>query len=248
MPKPRPPLLGSVLRSVRWAGGWTEAELAHDSGISPDLISKYEKGRKPLSRERLEGLLAPMDVPPEALDAYLYAHGVAFPGDSPGSPVDPSPVERRLIHRVAAGAGQKAVEATLEQLSANIRSLRAAEDHQEAGELWESLRGLAPKPRHAAVEVESRYWTWAMAVRLCAESERAAAHRADRAAELAELALRVAELAPGVRALAIPAPGLRLGLRGQCPAGAGGPARRRGGVRALGPPLGSWSSRRSGRA
>ncbi|HEV2853273.1 MAG TPA: tetratricopeptide repeat protein [Thermoanaerobaculia bacterium] len=36
-----------------------------------------------------------------------------------------------------------------------------------------------------------------MAERLCAESVRAAAHRADRAMELAKLALRVADLAPG---------------------------------------------------
>jgi tetratricopeptide (TPR) repeat protein len=142
-------------------------------------------------------LLAVVDVPPEAIDACLYAHSLAFPRESSGSPVDPSPAERRSIHRAAAGAGQKAAEATMEQLSANARRFRAAQARREAGELWESLSGLSPKQRRAAVETEPRYRTWAVAERLCMESERAAAHRADRASELAKLALRVAELAPG---------------------------------------------------
>jgi transcriptional regulator with XRE-family HTH domain len=200
MPKSRPPLLGGALRFLRFAGGWTEAELAQAIGISPDLISKYEKGRKTLSRERLEELLAVMDVPPEAIDAALYALGLAFLRESPGSPVDPSPAEWRSIHRASAGAGQKAAEATREQLSANARRLRAAQARQEVGELWELLGRLPAKRRRAAVEEESRYWTWAVAERLCEESVRAAAHQADQAAELTRLALRVAELAPGSEA------------------------------------------------
>ena len=51
MPKPRPSPLGAVLRFLRFAAGWSEAELAQALGISPALISKYEKGRKALSRE-----------------------------------------------------------------------------------------------------------------------------------------------------------------------------------------------------
>ncbi len=200
MPKPRPSPLGAVLRFLRLAAGWSEAELAQALGISPGLISKYEKGRKTLSRERLEELLAVMDVPPEAVDACLYALEVAFPREVPGSPVDPSPAERRSIHRAAAGAGQKAAEATAEKLAQNARRMRAAQARRQAGELWEALSLLAPKQRRAAVEAEPKYWTWALAERLCSESERAAAHRADRAAELAKLALRVAELAPGSEA------------------------------------------------
>ena len=197
MPKPSPSPLGAVLRFLRFAAGWSEAELAQALEISPDLISKYEKGRKALSRERLEELLAAMDVPPEAVDACLYALAVAFPREEPGSPVDPSPAERKSIHRAAAGAGQKAAEATVEKLGENARRLRAAQDRQQAEELWAALSRLPPKQRRAAVEAEPKYWTWALAERLCAESVRAAAHRADRAVELAKLALRAAELAPG---------------------------------------------------
>ncbi|HEV2853272.1 MAG TPA: helix-turn-helix transcriptional regulator [Thermoanaerobaculia bacterium] len=137
MPKPRPPLLGAVLRFLRFSGGWSEAELAQALGIKPDLISKYETGRKPFRRERLEELLAVMDVPPEAIDACLYAHGVAFPKEFPGSPVDPSPAARRSIHRAAAGAGQQAAEATQERLAENTRRLQAAQARQQAADLWE---------------------------------------------------------------------------------------------------------------
>ncbi len=45
MPKPRPLPLGAALRFLRFAGGWSEAELAQALEFSPDLISKYEKGR-----------------------------------------------------------------------------------------------------------------------------------------------------------------------------------------------------------
>jgi transcriptional regulator with XRE-family HTH domain len=197
LPKPRPPLLGAVLRFLRFAAGWSEAELAQALDIKPDLISKYETGRKPLRRERLEELLAAMDVPSESIDACLYAHGVAFPQEFPGSPVDPSPAARRSIHRTAAGAGQQAVLATVEKLTENTRRLQAAQARQQAAELWEALSRMPPKQRRAAVEAEPKYWTWAVAERLCAESERSAAHRADRAMELAKLALRVAEFAPG---------------------------------------------------
>ena len=56
---------------------------------------------------------------------------------------------------------------------------------------------MPPRQRRQAVEEEERYWTWGLAERLCFESERAAAHRADGALDLAGLALRIAELAPG---------------------------------------------------
>jgi len=59
------------------------------------------------------------------------------------------------------------------------------------------LRALPPGGRRLAVETERRHWTWALVERLCEESVRRAAHRADEAVELARLGLRAAELAPG---------------------------------------------------
>jgi transcriptional regulator with XRE-family HTH domain len=197
MPKSRPPALGASLRFLRFAHGWSEEELGRALDIKPVLISRYERGSKTLSRERLEQLLAVMGVPPEAIDGALYTLGVGPAFESPGSPVDPTPEERRKIHQMAAVAGHGAAEATRTQLTANIRQLRTDQDRGQAGELWQALQELSPRERMTAVETGRKYRSWALAERLCAESERAAAHRADRAMELAGLALRVAKLACG---------------------------------------------------
>jgi len=195
MPKSRPPALGASLRFLRFAHGWSEEDLGRALDIKPVLISRYERGSKTLSRERLEQLLDVMGVPPEAIDGALYTLGVGLAFEGPGSPVDPTPEERRKIHQAAAVAGHGAAEATRSQLTANIRQLRTQQDRNRAGELWQTLRELSPRERLTAVETKRKYRNWALAERLCAESERAAAHRADRAMELAGLALRIAESA-----------------------------------------------------
>jgi transcriptional regulator with XRE-family HTH domain len=198
VPKPRPLPLKATLRFLRFASGWSEHELARALGVSPALISGYEQGEKPLSRERLEELLAVLEIPPEAIDGSLYALELAFPRDAPpGSPVDPTSAERRSLQRMAAVAGQRMAEAVRERLTQNLQQWRAARARRQAGELWKTLQKLPPRRRRAAVEREEQYWTWAVAERLCEESARAAAHRADGAVELASLALRVAELSPG---------------------------------------------------
>lgn len=197
MPKSRPPALGASLRFLRFAYGWTEEELGRALDIKPVLISRYERGSKALSRQRLEELLAVMGVPPESIDGALYTLGVGPVFEGPGSPVDPTPEERRKIHQAAAVAGQGSAEATRSQLTANIRQIRASQDRGQAGELWQTLQELPSRQRLAVVEKEKKYRNWALAERICAESARAAAHRADRAMELAGLALRVAELAAG---------------------------------------------------
>jgi len=196
MPKPRPPL-GAVLRFYRFFLGWTEKDLARALGIrKPGLISEYERGIKELSRERLEELLAVMGVPPEAIDAALFALAFAPSPVSPGSPVEPSPAERRSLYQTAALAGLRAVAATFDRLTANLRRLHATRARRQAEWLWKTLQSLAPEQRRLKVERERRYWQWALAERVATQSFRAAAHQADQATELASLALRIAELAP----------------------------------------------------
>jgi tetratricopeptide (TPR) repeat protein len=142
-------------------------------------------------------MLASFDIPPEAIDFALFAHDLAFSPKPAGSPVDPTPAERRSIDRASVGAGKAALEATRETLTANLRQAKAAKHRRQAAALWEIFQDLPPRRRRLVVETERKYWTWALAERLCQESIRAAAHRADEAVGLARLALRVAELAPG---------------------------------------------------
>lgn len=198
MSNPRPSPLGAVLRFFRFASGLSEAEAARILGMRPALLSRLERGEEgTLSRNSLEELLALLDVPPEAIDPALYALDIAFSPGPPGSPVDPTPAERRSLHQAAVGAGKAALESTWEKLSANLRQARASRHRRQAAALWKTLQDLPPRRRRLAIERERQYWTWALAERLCEESERAAAHRADEAVELARLGLRAAELAPG---------------------------------------------------
>ncbi len=196
--KSKPSPFGTVLRFFRFANGLSAIEAARVLGIRSPLLSRLECGKEgALSRETLEELLALLDVPPEAIDPTLYALDVAFSPAPPGSPVDPTPAERRSLHRAAAAAGRAALESTWERLTANLRQARASRDRHQAAVLWKTLQDLPPRRRRLAVETERQYWTWALAERLCEQSVRAAAHRADEAMELARLGLRAAELAPG---------------------------------------------------
>jgi transcriptional regulator with XRE-family HTH domain len=197
MPKTRPSSLGITLRFCRLARGWSEEELARAAGVKPIMISRYERGAKKLSRERLEDLVALMDVPPETVGLLLYALDLTAPAESPRSPLDPTPAELAIIQRAALVVGLRVAEAVRARLTANLRREKAARARREAERLWKTLNSLSPARRRAAVETEAQYQTWALAERLCLESERAAAHRADWAVELSGLALRVAELAPG---------------------------------------------------
>jgi len=200
MAKPRPSPLSVILRFFRWASGWSGEDLARSLGVQPALISAYETGGKALSRERLEQLLVPLGILPEAIDGVLYSLELAHLPEGPGSPVDPQPAELRLIHEAAAVTGRKALTETRRRMTEKVRRERAAQARRRAGTLWEGLQRMAPRQRREAVEAEGKYWTWALAERLCAESVRAAAHRADGALELSGLALRVAELASGSEA------------------------------------------------
>jgi tetratricopeptide (TPR) repeat protein/transcriptional regulator with XRE-family HTH domain len=175
-----------------------EVKAARRLGMRPAQLSELERKEEgALTRDSLEELLALLDIPPEAIDPALYALDIVSPPQPSGSPVDPTPAERRSLQQAAIVAGNAALEATREKLTANLRQVKVTRARRQAASLWKTLEDLPPRRRRSAVEAEHRYWTWALAERLCEESVRAAAHRADGAMELANLALRVAELAPG---------------------------------------------------
>src|SRR6185295_5869660 len=71
----------------------------------------------------------------------------------------------------------------------------AASDRQAAGEAWATLRSCDFKERYFLIERAPEFRTWALAERLCSESEAATADDADRSIELAKLAVHVATLA-----------------------------------------------------
>ena len=197
-------LVVSFLRSLP---GWTQEELSRASGVDRGLISDYELGDKAPSRRTLERLVTAVRLPFSHVEALLPMFRAARLAREGGLDAPGQAAIGGVPESVSEGLDQAILSAVLPRIKPHLLELEALvtgrhsvptiQARQEVGELWELLGRLPAKRRRAAVEEESRYWTWAVAERLCEESVRAAAHQADQAAELARLALRVAELAPG---------------------------------------------------
>ena len=189
-------LVVAFLRSLR---RWTQEELARASGVDRSLISDYELGIKRPKRDTLRRLAAGAGLPYRSAERLLPVFRTLrlSLGDAPAAAED--------SEDPAEGLDQVLLDAVLPRLAPHLMELEAlplddavpAGDRRAAAALWESLRKLSPGRQRLAVERDRRYWTWELAERLCEESARSAARRADEAAALARLGLRVAELSPG---------------------------------------------------
>jgi tetratricopeptide (TPR) repeat protein len=175
-------------------------DLAQLSGLSNGLISRYELGTDLLPSEKLYELTFLMGFSRGEVDSVLFGIRGALlrPDPGPLSPVDATPGERRHIREALGRLAQSELEIMEEAFLQQLREARAQRDRHAAEDLarW-LLEEPSPKARRDLVETSRQFHQWAVAERLCHESERAAANSADKALELARLALRVAELAPG---------------------------------------------------
>jgi tetratricopeptide (TPR) repeat protein len=81
-----------------------------------------------------------------------------------------------------------------------VRLLKLQQAQEAAERQWEYLKNLPARDRRVLVEGGREYKSPALVVRLCNESEKAAAADSARALELAELSVRGAELTPGEEA------------------------------------------------
>ncbi len=199
MPRAIPPPLSVVLTFLRSERGWTQKELAQAAGMSVKVLSFYERGRTHLSRPLLESLVTRMELGPEAVDAALFALQQIRPEDSDASDGSTDP-ERRAIERAAAIVGRSVAEATRSGFRQQLRLLRIQQARKTADRLWEHLKTLPARDRRVLVEGGREYKSWALVVRLCKESEKAAAADSGRAVELAELAVRASEVTTGEEA------------------------------------------------
>lgn len=58
---------GENVRAARNARGWTQEELAHESGLAPVQVSRIERGVREIRLTTLVRLLAALEVAPEVL-------------------------------------------------------------------------------------------------------------------------------------------------------------------------------------
>jgi transcriptional regulator with XRE-family HTH domain len=62
---------GDNVRAARRARGWTQEELAHESGLATVQVSRIERGRREIRLTTLLRLLDALDVPPDELFAGI---------------------------------------------------------------------------------------------------------------------------------------------------------------------------------
>lgn len=189
---------GLTLRSLRSASGWTTKKLANALGFADDrLIARYERG-KPIARENLDRMAALLGYPSEAVDVLLSVHRGFLSGPPKAlSPGALSPGQHARIERAALAAGWSLTEELRAELGRIERRRNAEAARREARVLWDQLKVATRQERREVVEIHSEFRSWALALLVCEESVRAAAHRADEALELASLALFTASRVPG---------------------------------------------------
>ena len=190
-----PPQLSIALTLLRTVQGWSQKELAEASGIPGNLLSDYERGRKPLSRERLEVLTSTMGLYGDAVDqAIAFIRLIRVSSPAAGLPSD---AQRRRIEIVAADFAARTADFTRWALTRLTTAARAEEERQDAQALWARLKKRKPAERRRIVEASEQFRSWALCELVCRESVDAARDSADRALELADLALRISEVTPG---------------------------------------------------
>ncbi len=195
MPAEIPSAFGFALTCLRSARGWTQTRLALAAGIAKSLVSRYENGSG-LIRETLDWLLGILGYPREAADPLIFAHRLIFPDplEDAASPLALTPEERQDIDRACLATGLLAAEEMRAELIRKKKVEKAAAKRREAEELWERLKAAASDAERRDLVVDlPDFRSWALAVRVCDASVRAAAHKPKNARELAALALFIAE-------------------------------------------------------
>jgi transcriptional regulator with XRE-family HTH domain/tetratricopeptide (TPR) repeat protein len=195
--KPVPPL-SRALTVLRSALGWEQTALAKAVGVRPSVISNYENGHRPLTREKLEELARVMGLPAEAVDwAVAFVQSLRSVAQAPGYHGPPAAAERQQVETIAAETGRLMTEFTRSLLGRVTLHGRALAARQQAAVLWGMMKRRGAKERRVLVEDAQEFRNWGICELLCAESIKAAADDANRAVELAELAVLIADLAPG---------------------------------------------------
>jgi transcriptional regulator with XRE-family HTH domain len=150
---PNPSDLAIVLWFLRRGEGWSQTELAAAAGVPPSLINDYEKGRKNLTRPRLEYLVGLMGVPRERIDATLDClagnrASARAPTALPGSFAE----SRREIEALSAEGSRLAAAFTRAFLSLLTRGGEKLTARELAERQFARLKQLKPAQRWVLVE------------------------------------------------------------------------------------------------
>ncbi|HEV8579924.1 MAG TPA: helix-turn-helix transcriptional regulator, partial [Thermoanaerobaculia bacterium] len=190
------PSLGVALSNLRRDLGWSAGELADALGMSQGQLSDYERGRKPLTFDKLVDYAAPMNVSRETIEEVVAQ--VEWVREQTGAPVYPSELEGadesdriegvvRAITKATAQVGRPLVAGVFVQI-------HAAADRQLAQGAWDRLKRRSAAERRSLLRKSREYRGWAVCEAACEGSLKAAPDSAARALEYAELAVEIARL------------------------------------------------------
>jgi len=187
VPHSAPPV-ARALSSLRVAKGWSQRELAAAAGLAPNLLSDYERGRKPLSAERAHRLVGALGLNLSALDrALLFVTTLESP--------DRDRPHARRADEPGANGGLAARPARSRGWIEVARP--PAAERAEALHVWSRLACHPVKERRLLVERDPGARSWALAELVAGLSLKEVVDSPPRARELAALAVRIAELSPG---------------------------------------------------
>jgi transcriptional regulator with XRE-family HTH domain len=190
--------LSLALTVLRSSKGWSQKELSQAAGLPRGMISDYEMGRRALSPRKLEAFATILGVDPEEMEmALLPTRSLRPAEEAPGPPLGPTAEEQERIERTVARVIRRSADVAREELTRSLRDAAIQRDRERAEAFWQRLKTYPPDEQRFLVQNGRSLRTWALAEKLCAESERAAAADAARALELADLALGIASQVGG---------------------------------------------------
>ncbi len=191
MPYDMLPDLAIVLTFLRQGQGWSQTRLCKAAKMKTPLLNDLEHGRKPLTRGRLEHIIAFMGLPPEVIDATLelLAANRAAAQASPGG-------AGRRREAVVAQVGRMAEDFARAALKVVAVESEAIQERAKAAELWKSLQEREPDVRLELVKDLPKFRSWALVEAVAAQSIEAAPNSPAESRDLAWLALQIAERCP----------------------------------------------------
>ncbi len=197
MPHPDLPDLCLVLGFLRQGQKWSQAQLAAAAGVSPKLISEYERGGKTLTRQRLEFLIALMGLPPERIDATLECLEDNRASSRPSAADDSFARTRQRVEELSSRVSRLTKSFARSLFTLVTTEGEGLTARQQAERLWARLLRRTPAQRRVLIEEGREFRSWALCERAVVESIALAPNHPQDALAMAELALHIAERVPG---------------------------------------------------
>jgi transcriptional regulator with XRE-family HTH domain len=185
-----PKVLRHVVGFLRSEANMTQEQFGKASRVAQPDVSRYELGHAAAPEDVLRRMakVARIDWPlvVHLIQAYTSILAAAARGSAPPAA---KALDITILEPVLLAVTPYLIKASTSELAPPS----VEEERREAETIWTALAKHPAPFRRRLIEISPRCGSWALAVRICEESVKRAAHRPDEALELAYLALSIAE-------------------------------------------------------